>query len=67
MKRLFPLLSILLLLIAARPSPAQVLRLRIDGTIQPIATERVSRAVNTAQSRHAAARSSPRSNPRPFR
>lgn len=54
MRRLFPLL-IALLLIAVAPAAAQVLRLRIDGTIQPIAAERVSRAVNTAQSRHAAA------------
>jgi membrane-bound serine protease (ClpP class) len=55
MKRFRPFLFAFLLLIAALPAAAQILRLRIDGTIQPIAAERVSRAVDAAQSRHAAA------------
>jgi membrane-bound serine protease (ClpP class) len=55
MKRIRPLLIAFLLLIAALPSAAQVLRLHIDGTIQPIAAEEVSRAVDAAASRHAAA------------
>ena len=55
MKRLFPLAIAFLLLLAALPATAQVLRLRIDGTIQPIAAERVARAVDAASSRHAAA------------
>jgi membrane-bound serine protease (ClpP class) len=55
MKRFFPLLFAFLMLVSALPAVAQILRLRIDGTIQPIAAERVSRAVNTAQSRHASA------------
>jgi membrane-bound serine protease (ClpP class) len=55
MKRLLPLVVAFLLLIAALPAYAQILRLRIDDTIQPIAAERVSRAVDAAQSRHAAA------------
>lgn len=54
MKRLLPLLSALLLL-AALPAAAQILRLRIDGTIQPIAAEQVTRAVDAAESHHAAA------------
>lgn len=53
-KRLLPLLLALLLL-PASPVLAQILRLRIDGTIQPIAAERVSRAVQAAESRHASA------------
>ncbi len=55
MKRVLPLLAAFLLLAAALPAAAQVLRLRIDGTIQPIAAERISRAISAAQSRHAAA------------
>ena len=55
MKRLLPLFAAFLMLTAALPTAAQVLRLRIDGTIQPITAERVSRAVSAAQSRHAAA------------
>jgi membrane-bound serine protease (ClpP class) len=55
MKRFRPILFAFLLLTAALPAAAQVLRLRIDGTIQPIAAERVSRAVDAAQARHAAA------------
>jgi membrane-bound serine protease (ClpP class) len=55
MKRHLPLAVAFLLLLAALPAAAQVLRLRIDGTIQPIAAERVSRAVDAAASRHAAA------------
>jgi membrane-bound serine protease (ClpP class) len=55
MKRLLPLCLAFLLLLAALPAGAQILRLRIDGTIQPISAERVSRAVDAAQSRHAAA------------
>jgi membrane-bound serine protease (ClpP class) len=53
-KRAALLLSIFLFL-AALPSAAQILRLRIDDTIQPIAAERVSRAVDAAQAQHAAA------------
>jgi membrane-bound serine protease (ClpP class) len=55
MKRFLPLCFGFLLLLAALPARAQILRLRIDGTIQPIAAERVSRAVDAAQSRHASA------------
>lgn len=55
MRRTLPLLSALLLLVAALPACGQVLRLRIDGTIHPIAAERVSRAVDEAQARHASA------------
>lgn len=51
MKRLL----LLLILIATIPAAAQVLRIHIDGTIQPIAAEQVARAVDAAQSRHAAA------------
>jgi membrane-bound serine protease (ClpP class) len=50
-----PLLSALLLLLAALPAVGEVLRLRIDGAIQPIAAERVARAVDAAQARHASA------------
>ncbi len=55
MKRFLSLATAFLLLIAAFPAAAQVLRLRIDDTIQPIAAERVSRAVDAAAARHAAA------------
>jgi membrane-bound serine protease (ClpP class) len=55
MKRFFPLLTAFLLLIAALPAAAQILRLHIDGTIQPIAAERISRAVDAAATRHAPA------------
>jgi len=55
LKRHLSLCFAFLLLLAALPARAQVLRLRIDGTIQPIAAERVSRALDAAQSRHAAA------------
>ena len=55
MRRLLPLLSALLLLISPLPAAAQVLRMRIEGTIQPIAAERVARAINAAQSRRASA------------
>lgn len=55
MKRLLPLTAAFLfvLLLAASPAAAQVLRLRIDGTIHPIAAERVTRAVDEARERHA--------------
>jgi membrane-bound serine protease (ClpP class) len=55
MKRFLLLFAAFLLLLAALPAAAQVLRLHLDGTIQPIAAERVSRAVDIAASRHAAA------------
>ncbi len=55
MKRCRPLVIAFLLLVAALPAAAQILRLHIDGTIQPIAAEEVSRAVDAAASRHAAA------------
>ena len=55
MNRYLRLLSAFLLLMAVRPAAAQLLRLQIEGAIQPIAAERVSRAVDTAESRHAAA------------
>ena len=55
MKRHLPLAVAFLLLLAALPGAAQILRLRIDGTIQPIAAERVSRALDAASSRHASA------------
>jgi len=55
MKRLFPLLIAFLLLTVALPATAQILRIHIDGTIQPIAAEQISRAVDAAQARHAAA------------
>jgi membrane-bound serine protease (ClpP class) len=54
-KRFLSLLTAFLLLIAALPAAAQILRLHIDGTIQPIAAEQISRAVDAAQARHAAA------------
>jgi membrane-bound serine protease (ClpP class) len=40
---------------AALPAAAQILRIHVDGTIQPIAAEQVSRAIDAAQARHAAA------------
>ena len=55
MKRLIALFTAFLFLLAALPAAAQVLRIHIDGTIQPIAAERVSRAVDAAEARHAAA------------
>lgn len=55
MKRSITFLAAFLLLIAALPAAAQVLRIHIDGTIQPIAAEEISRAVDTAQARHATA------------
>jgi membrane-bound serine protease (ClpP class) len=55
LKRFLPYLAAFLLLVATLPAAAQVLRLNIDGTIQPIAAERISRAIAAAQSRHAAA------------
>lgn len=55
MRRFFPLVTVFLLFAATLPAAAQVLRLQIDGTIQPIVAERVSRAVAAAKSRHAAA------------
>jgi membrane-bound serine protease (ClpP class) len=55
MKRFLPLFTAFLLFIAALPAAAQILRLHIDGTIQPISAEQISRAVDAAQARHAAA------------
>ena len=55
MKRFLPLLTAFLLLIAALPAAAQILRLHIDGTIQPIAAEQISRAIDAAAMRHAPA------------
>jgi membrane-bound serine protease (ClpP class) len=55
MKRFPALLSAFLLLVAALPAAAQILRIRIDGTIQPIAAEQISRAIDTARTRHASA------------
>lgn len=55
MKRLVLILVALLLLVASSPAVAQVLRIRIDGTIHPIATEQVERAVDAAQTRRATA------------
>jgi membrane-bound serine protease (ClpP class) len=54
-KRFLPLSIAFLLILAALPVTAQILRLHIDGTIQPIAAEQISRAVDAAQARHAAA------------
>jgi len=53
MKRSLVFLFALVLL--TMPAAAQVLRLHIDGTIQPIAAEEVSRAIDAAQTRHASA------------
>jgi len=55
MKRLIPVVIAFLWLVASLPAGAQVLRIHIDGTIQPIAAEQVERAVDAAQTRHAAA------------
>lgn len=55
MKRFFQPVMAFLFFLTALPSSAQILRLRIDGTIQPIVAERISRAVESAQARHAAA------------
>ncbi len=55
MKRFLPFLAAFLLFAFALPSAAQILRIHIDGTIQPISAEQVSRAVDTAQARHASA------------
>ncbi|PSH04644.1 MAG: serine protease [Acidobacteria bacterium] len=49
------LLVAFLFLIAAFPAAAQILRIHIDGTIQPITAEEVSRAIDAAQRRQAAA------------
>jgi membrane-bound serine protease (ClpP class) len=54
-KRFLPFIAAFLLLFAAFPAGAQVLRLHIDGTIQPISAEQVERAIDAAQSRHAIA------------
>jgi membrane-bound serine protease (ClpP class) len=54
-KRFCAILLVSLLLIAVVPASAQILRLHIDGTIQPIAAEQVSRAIDAAQARHATA------------
>lgn len=55
MKRFISLLVAFLFLIAAFPAAAQILRIHIDGTIQPITAEEVSRAIDAAQRRQAAA------------
>jgi membrane-bound serine protease (ClpP class) len=55
MKRVALILVAFLLLVASLPAAAQVLRIHIDGTIQPIAAEQVERAVDAAQTRHATA------------
>ena len=55
MKRIFPHLAAFLLLIASLPAASQILRINIDGTIQPIAAERIANAVSLAKSRHASA------------
>ena len=56
-KYLSPLLMLaaFLLLMAGPPAIAQLLRVRIEGTIQPIAAERIARALDAAQARHAVA------------
>jgi membrane-bound serine protease (ClpP class) len=54
-KRFLLLLATFLLLTAAVPAAAQILRIHIDGTIQPISAEQVTRAIDAAQTRHAAA------------
>ena len=53
MKRLGAVLLAFVLVASAAPLSAQVLRLRIDGVIHPIAAERVKRAVDEAAARHA--------------
>jgi len=55
MKRFLLLLAAFTLLITALPAASQILRLHIDGTIHPIAAEEVSRAIDAAAQRHAAA------------
>ena len=55
MKRFLATLTAFLLLVAAIPAAAQILRLHIDGPIHPIAAEQVSRAIDTAATRHASA------------
>jgi membrane-bound serine protease (ClpP class) len=55
MKRVALILVAFLLLVASLPAAAQVLRIHIDGTIQPIAAEQVERAVDAAQTHHATA------------
>lgn len=55
MKRFLPLLIAFLAFIAVLPASAQILRIHLDGTIQPIAAEQVTRAIDAAESRHAAA------------
>jgi membrane-bound serine protease (ClpP class) len=50
-----PLLLAALVAALSLPAGAQVLRLRIDGAIQPITAERVARAVDAAQARNAPA------------
>jgi len=55
LKRFISLLVAFLFLIAAFPAAAQILRIHIDGTIQPITAEEVSRAIDAAQRRQAAA------------
>lgn len=55
MKRFLLLVFAFLMPVAVLPAAAQVLRIHIDGTIQPIAAEQVFRAVDAAQARHAAA------------
>jgi membrane-bound serine protease (ClpP class) len=52
-KRFLPVAAFVLLAMTL-PAVGQILRLHIDGTIQPIAAERVLRAVDEAQARHAA-------------
>jgi membrane-bound serine protease (ClpP class) len=54
-KRFLLLVFAFLMPVAVLPAAAQVLRIHIDGTIQPIAAEQVFRAVDAAQARHAAA------------
>jgi membrane-bound serine protease (ClpP class) len=55
MKRLSAIAVALLLCLITLPAAAQILRLHIDGTIQPISAEQVSRAIDAAQARHATA------------
>ena len=55
MKRFPGMIAAFLLLMAALPAAAEILRLHIDGTIHPIVAEQVARAVDAAESRHASA------------
>lgn len=55
MKRVCAHLAAFLLLFVTLPATGQVLRIHIDGAIHPIAAEQISRAIDTAQSRHSAA------------